>query len=108
MAHYEDGNDLDHLRTDPAFKLAWRAAAGQWRRSVFAADHLALGERADAARSGGNELRHDRPLLRQLRPAAARGDVRHRRHRRRRAWHAATLAVQHASRRTLLSADPRV
>jgi hypothetical protein len=23
-------------------------------------------------------------------------------------WHAATLAVQHASRRTLLSADPRV
>jgi hypothetical protein len=26
---------------------------------VVAADHLVLGERADAARSGGHELRHD-------------------------------------------------
>ena len=63
---YEDANDLDHLRTDPGFQAGLRAPAGQRRRSVFAADHLALGERADAARGGGHELRHDRPLLRQL------------------------------------------
>ena len=40
---YEDADDLDHLRSDPAFKLAW-AAPGQRPRSVFPADPVAPGE----------------------------------------------------------------
>src|SRR6266480_5689718 len=47
---YPDGNDFDWLRRDPAFKLACGAPARQRPGSVLAADHLALGECADAAR----------------------------------------------------------
>ena len=49
---YEDANDLDHLRTDPGFKLACGRLPDSGARSVLAADHVALGERADAARGG--------------------------------------------------------
>jgi hypothetical protein len=52
---HPDGNDFDWLRSDPAFKSCpcegedgMRAAARYGQRSVFAADHLALGKRADA------------------------------------------------------------
>jgi hypothetical protein len=41
---YEDGDDLDHLRTDPGFKLACGALARQRHRSVLAADRVALGK----------------------------------------------------------------
>ena len=47
---YEDADDLDHLRKDPAFKLACgRLPSGG--RPVLAAHHVALGERADFARN---------------------------------------------------------
>ena len=49
---YEDADDLDHLRTDPALQAGLRAPAGQRRRSVLAADHVALGERTQLARGG--------------------------------------------------------
>jgi hypothetical protein len=45
---YEDADDFDYLRSDPALKLA--AASGQRARSVFAADHVALRECAELAR----------------------------------------------------------
>ena len=38
---------------------------------MLAADDVALGERADAARGGPHDLRHDRHLLQQLSPPAA-------------------------------------
>ena len=38
---------------------------------MLAADGVALGECTDLARGGAHDLRHDRPLLRQLRPTAA-------------------------------------
>ena len=44
---YEDADDLDALRADPAFKLAW-GAARHGRQPVFAADAVAAGERAFA------------------------------------------------------------
>ena len=40
---YEDADDLDHLR--PCAEAGLRSFAGQRARSVFAADHIALGER---------------------------------------------------------------
>ena len=46
---YEDADDLDHLRTDPGFKLACGRLPDSGDRSVLAADDVALGERADAA-----------------------------------------------------------
>jgi len=37
---YEDADDLDHLRSDPAFKLACGRAAGHGSGFVFPADRL--------------------------------------------------------------------
>lgn len=45
---YEDADDLDCLRTDPAFKLACGRLPRQRRGPVFAADPAAAGERAVA------------------------------------------------------------
>ncbi len=47
---YEDADDLDHLRTDPGFKLACGRLPDSGRDSVLATDRVALGERADPAR----------------------------------------------------------
>ena len=48
---YPDGNDFDWLRRDVAFKLACGRLLPTARHqgSLLAADHLALGECADAA-----------------------------------------------------------
>lgn len=46
---YEDGNDLDTLRSDPGFKLALRPLARQRHGSVLAADRLTARERAHLA-----------------------------------------------------------
>ncbi len=40
---YEDANDLDHLRTDPGFKLACGRLPDSGDRSVFAADRSRAG-----------------------------------------------------------------
>jgi len=40
---YEDADDLDRLRFDPAFKLGVRPLAGYRPGSVLAADRLAMG-----------------------------------------------------------------
>jgi hypothetical protein len=47
---YEDADDLDHPRKDPAFKLAC-ARLPYGGRPVLAAHHVALGECADFARN---------------------------------------------------------
>jgi hypothetical protein len=67
---YEDANDLDRLRGDPAcgVQAGLRAAAGQRRRPVLLAHHLALGERAGPEDPHLPDLRHGRRLVRQLRP----------------------------------------
>ena len=41
---YEDADDLDFLRTDPAFKLACGRLPLHGLRPVFAADAVAIGE----------------------------------------------------------------
>ena len=69
---YEDADDLDHLRTDPGFKLACGRLPDSGPRPVFAANHVALGERAQLARGGAPDLRHGRYLLRQLCPGRPR------------------------------------
>jgi hypothetical protein len=42
---YEDADDLDRLRFDPAFKLACVRLPRYWPGPMLAADHLALGQR---------------------------------------------------------------
>ena len=105
---YEDADDLDHLRTDPALKLACghlpdsgrdlcsQPTMSRWEN----APDLARGDQADAGHGGA--------VLRQLRQAARLGDARYRRYPRCRAWPSATVDVQRALRRALLPADPRL
>ena len=65
---YEDADDLDRLRSDPALKL-WPLT--RYRPGpLLAADRLALGECSEPARSHPPGGRDDRPLLCQLRQAA--------------------------------------
>ena len=73
---YEDANDLDHLRKDPAFWLACGRLPGV--RSMLAAHHIALGEHADLARNREAQRRPHRTLLRQLRRASASHHARYR------------------------------
>ena len=51
---YEDADDLDHLRSDPAFGL-W-SAAGHGPGFVFATDAVAAGEFAATARRNPPDL----------------------------------------------------
>jgi hypothetical protein len=60
---YEDADDLDHLRSDPGFKLAC-GSCRQRRRSVLAADHVMVGDYADPGRGDPHDPRHGRYLLR--------------------------------------------
>lgn len=66
---YEDADDLDHLRTDPGFKLACGRLPDTGDDLCSQPTMSALGECAHPARGGAHDLRHDRCLLRQL-PAA--------------------------------------
>ena len=63
---YEDADDLDRLRFDPAFKLACGRLPDTRPGPVLAADRLALGECAEPARSDPPDGRDGRSLLRQL------------------------------------------
>ena len=53
---YEDADDLDHLRSDPAFKLALRSSAGHGPGFVFPTDAVAAGEFAATARRNPPDL----------------------------------------------------
>ena len=46
---YEDADDLDHLRTDPGFKLACGRLPDSGSNLCSAADRVALGERPHPA-----------------------------------------------------------
>ena len=48
---YEDADDLDHLRTDPGFKLTCGRLPDSGRDLCSQADSVTLGERAHPARS---------------------------------------------------------
>ena len=67
---YEDGNDLDHLRKDPAFKLACGRLPDSGLDLVLAADDLAPGECALSSGCRAADLCADRPVGCQL-PTAA-------------------------------------
>ena len=73
---YEDADDLDRLRFDPALKLACGRLPDSGR-DLLAADRLALGECAELARSDPPDGRNGRSLLCQLRDPARGGDARH-------------------------------
>ena len=53
---YEDADDLDHLRSDPAFKLACGRLPDTGSGFVFAADAVAAGEFAATARRDPPDL----------------------------------------------------
>ena len=74
---YEDADDLDRLRTDPAFKLACGHLPESGRGPVFATDPVAPGECAAPARRDPPDLRVGRRLDGQLpgEPAAVTLDI---------------------------------
>jgi hypothetical protein len=78
-AGYEDCDDIDALRADPALKIACG------RCPVTGADLMSQptlsGEPCRLACAGPHRARPDRSLLPQLRPPAAAHRARHRRHR---------------------------
>src|SRR5438876_5187488 len=57
---YEDADDLDRLRFDPALKLACGRLPDTGRDLLLAADRLALGERTRPARSDSPDGRDGR------------------------------------------------
>jgi hypothetical protein len=60
---YEDADDLDHLRTDPGFKLAC-GRLPDTRTHLCSQPTMSRWECAHPARGGAHDLRHDRLLLR--------------------------------------------
>ena len=59
---YEDADDLDHLRSDPAFKLACGRLPDSGAGFVFPADAVAAGEFAATARRDPPDLRPRRRM----------------------------------------------
>ena len=59
---YEDADDLDHLRSDPAFKLACGRLPDTGSRSVFPTDPVAPGECAAPARRDPTDLHFGRRM----------------------------------------------
>src|SRR5829696_8527083 len=98
---YEDADDLDSLRTDPAFKLA----CGRLPQSGADLMSQPTVSRCENAPGLRDLVRLGRLLLRELRHTPRDGRARHRRHGRRRAWPSAAIALQRPLRRALLSAD---
>src|SRR5215217_9753530 len=109
---YEDADDLDSLRTDPALKLACgrlpdsgvdlcsQPTVSRWENAPGLRDVIRM------ARVDPHGPRHGRSLVRQLHPAAPVRYPRHRRRPRRGAWPSAAVAVQRPLRRALLLAPP--
>jgi hypothetical protein len=100
---YEDADDLDDLRSDPAFKLACGQLPDTGRDLCSQPDPVAARERARPEGRYPSDLRARRPVDGVLRICAALGQARYRRHLRRGAWPSAALAVQRPLRRALLS-----
>ena len=74
---YEDCDDLDVLRFDPAFKLGLWSPARERSRSDVAADLVQARERPIMARTGAHGADDDRSVLRQLRARAPTHRARH-------------------------------
>ena len=74
---YEDCDDLDVLRFDPAFKLACGRLPRERSRSDLAADLVQARERPIMARTGAHGADDDRSVLRQLRARAPTHRARH-------------------------------
>ena len=72
---YEDADDLDDLRSDPGVQARLRAAARHWPGPMFAADLVAVGERAGAERRDAPDLRARRSMDCVLRDCAALGQA---------------------------------
>jgi Transposase DDE domain group 1 len=77
---YEDADDLDWLRPDPAFKLACSRLPDTGRDLCSQPTIFALGECAILAGSNPPDERDGRPLLCQLRGPARSRDARYRRY----------------------------
>ena len=103
---YEDADDLDALRVDPAFKLACGRLPDTGADLLFAADAVAAGERAFAEGRDPADMGARRSMDGLLRSGARLRHSRYRRHLRCRARASAALALQRPLRRALLSADP--
>ena len=103
---YEDADDLDVLRCDPAFKLACGRLPDSGR-DLCSQPTLSRLENAPGLK---DVIRLTYALVDQWMASyatgAALGHARHRRHLRRGARPSAALAVQRPLRRALLSADP--
>jgi len=65
-AGYEDADDLDDLRHDPAFKMALGKAPDRTDRPGQSADDVEMGKQCRSAVRHQNGERHDRRLLREL------------------------------------------
>ena len=78
---YEDANDLDHLRSDPGFKLACGRLPDSGRDLCSQATMSRWENAPTLARSDPHDLRHGRCLLRQLSPSARRRHAGYRRYR---------------------------
>ena len=74
---YEDCDDLDVLRFDPAFKLACGRLPESGRDLMSAADLVQARERPIMARTGAHGADDDRSVLRQLRARAPTHRARH-------------------------------
>ena len=107
-AGYEDADDLDALRHDPALMIACNRAPEGGHDIPSQPTISRLENLADVEVALPHRHRLHRPVLPQLRDAAAIDRARHRRHRRSRARRPAARAVQHARRRPLLPADPHL
>src|SRR5216683_693960 len=96
---YEDADDLDRLRFDPAFKLACGRLPDSGR-DLCSQPTVSRWENAPDLRDLIRLMGRDgRSLLRQLHQAARGGDARHRRHGGCRSRPSAALAVQRPLRR---------
>ena len=93
---YEDADDLDLLRIDPAFKLACGRLPDTGARPVLAADPVAAGERAAPEGRDPPDLCAGRSMDGHLRNAAGSRHARHRRHLRRRRTAISSLSLFNA------------
>ena len=107
-AGYEDCDDVDALRADPALKIAVGRCPETGADLMSQPTLVAAREPCRLACAGPHRARPDRSLLPELRAPAAAHRARHRRHRRSRARPAGARALQRALRLHLLPADPHL
>ncbi len=107
-AGYPDGNDRDAPRADRRLQDGGRAAAGERRGPVLAADHQPAGEPPRRDRAQTHDGGDGRVVLRQLRSGTPPHPARHRRHRGPGARRPATGTVERPLRQPVFPADPHL